>query len=124
MGIASKGPRIALRELRRGCTVSGQEFSRIDRELVFRELSGVDSVVTSFDPNTPLKGSTSTSYTTQKPCKESSRLLDLLPGNYTLNSFKNQHYSRKTCSLRRIHLPSNYSGINLDAVRFPCGILR
>ncbi|WZZ86306.1 hypothetical protein YC2023_114885 [Brassica napus] len=55
----------------------------------------IDSVVTSFDPNPPLKGSTSTSYTTQKPCKESSRLLDLLPGNYTLNSFKNQHYSRK-----------------------------
>ncbi|KAH0863297.1 hypothetical protein HID58_080508 [Brassica napus] len=25
MGIASKGPRIVLRELRRGCTVSGQE---------------------------------------------------------------------------------------------------
>ncbi|KAF3564147.1 hypothetical protein DY000_02014600 [Brassica cretica] len=46
MGIASKGPRIVLRELRRGCTVSGQEFSRIDRELVLRELSGIDSVVT------------------------------------------------------------------------------
>uniref|UniRef100_A0A0D3DL54 Uncharacterized protein n=1 Tax=Brassica oleracea var. oleracea TaxID=109376 RepID=A0A0D3DL54_BRAOL len=27
MGIASKGPRIALRELRRGCTVSGQKVS-------------------------------------------------------------------------------------------------
>ncbi|KAF2618101.1 hypothetical protein F2Q68_00038950 [Brassica cretica] len=51
MGIASKGPRIVLRELRRGCTVSGQEFSRIDRELVFRKLSGIDSVVTGFDPN-------------------------------------------------------------------------
>ncbi|WZZ48957.1 hypothetical protein YC2023_049064 [Brassica napus] len=25
MGIASKGPRIVLRELRRGCTASGQE---------------------------------------------------------------------------------------------------
>ncbi|WZZ86305.1 hypothetical protein YC2023_114884 [Brassica napus] len=68
--------------------------------------------------------STSTSYITQKPCKESSRLLDLLPGNYILNSFKNQHYSRKTCILRRIHLPSNHSGINLDAVRFPSGSLR
>ncbi|KAF2574880.1 hypothetical protein F2Q70_00002927 [Brassica cretica] len=77
MGIASKGPRIVLRELRRGCTVSGQErgssspmgevtsarvvlahgrgdlgavhprrWARIDRELVLRELSGIDSVVT------------------------------------------------------------------------------
>ncbi|KAF3574795.1 hypothetical protein F2Q69_00059724 [Brassica cretica] len=45
MGIASKGPRIVLRELSRGCTVSGQEFSRIDRESVFWELSGIDSVV-------------------------------------------------------------------------------
>ncbi|KAF2596574.1 hypothetical protein F2Q68_00010852 [Brassica cretica] len=124
MGIASKGPRIVLRELRRGCTVSGQErdetrvlrpraqglcygnldedarfwdgrsvlangrgdlgagrprprargevtsvetvlaydrdliqtdplldITRIDRELVFQELSGIDSVVTGFDPN-------------------------------------------------------------------------
>ncbi|KAF2571273.1 hypothetical protein F2Q70_00004794 [Brassica cretica] len=57
MGIASKGPRIVLRELRRGCTVSGREvgprpWARIDRELVFRELSGIDSVVTRFDLNT------------------------------------------------------------------------
>ncbi|WZZ86309.1 hypothetical protein YC2023_114888 [Brassica napus] len=68
--------------------------------------------------------STSTSYITQKPCKESSRLLDLLPRNYILNSFKNQHYSSKTCILRRIHRPSNYSSIDLDAVRFPCSSLR
>ncbi|KAF3579601.1 hypothetical protein DY000_02031401 [Brassica cretica] len=80
MGIASKGPRIVLRELRRGCTVSGgrsssmgevtsvrvvlvhgrgdlgagrpRPWARIDRELVFRELSGIDSAVTGFDPNT------------------------------------------------------------------------
>ncbi|KAF2571756.1 hypothetical protein F2Q70_00002388 [Brassica cretica] len=56
MGIAFKGPRIALWELRRGYMVSGQEvgprpWTRIDRELGFRELSGIDSVVTGFDPN-------------------------------------------------------------------------
>ncbi|XP_013635063.1 PREDICTED: uncharacterized protein LOC106340765 [Brassica oleracea var. oleracea] len=71
-----------------------------------------------------LKGSPSTSSTTQERFKESSRLLDLLLRDYTLNSFKNQHYSIKTGVLRRIHLPSNYSGINLDAVRFRCGSLR
>ncbi|KAF2598378.1 hypothetical protein F2Q68_00008436 [Brassica cretica] len=83
MGIASKGPRIVLRELRRGCKVLGQEvgprpwargevtsvetvlaYDRdliqtdplldipwINQELVFRELSDIDSVVTGFDPN-------------------------------------------------------------------------
>ncbi|CAF2038967.1 hypothetical protein BRARA_I01202 [Brassica rapa] len=71
-----------------------------------------------------LKGSTSTSSTTQEPFKESSRLLDLLLRDYILNSFKNQHYSVKTGVVRHIHLPSNYSGINLDAVRFRCGSFR
>ncbi|KAF2571270.1 hypothetical protein F2Q70_00004797 [Brassica cretica] len=69
MGIASKGPRIVLRELSRGCTVLGREtvvaydrdliqtyplldIPRTDRELVFRELSGIDSVVTGSDLNT------------------------------------------------------------------------
>ncbi|KAG5382865.1 hypothetical protein IGI04_034335, partial [Brassica rapa subsp. trilocularis] len=68
-------------------------------------------------------------YTTQKPCKESSRLLDLLPGNYTLNSFKNQHYSCKTCILRRsrvavssdVELNSQNFHIGLGAILEPCG---
>ncbi|CAF1719786.1 unnamed protein product [Brassica oleracea] len=55
---------------------------------------------------------------------ESSRLLDLLLRDYILNSFKNQHYSVKTGVVRHFHLPSNYSGINLDAVRFRCGSFR
>ncbi|CAN7120630.1 hypothetical protein BRARA_K01106 [Brassica rapa] len=71
-----------------------------------------------------LKGSPSTSSTTQERFKGSSKLLDLLLRDYTLNSFKNQHYTIKTGVLRRIHLPSNYSGINLDAIRFRCGSLR
>lgn len=74
-----------------------------------------------------LEGSTTTTTTTtttQEPLNESSRLLDLLLRDYTLNSFKNQHYSIKTGVLRRIHLPSNYSGIKIDAVRFRCGSLR
>ncbi|CAH2048092.1 unnamed protein product [Thlaspi arvense] len=76
-----------------------------------------------------LEGSTSTSTTTtttttQEPFNESSRLLDLLLRDYTLNSFKNQHSSIKTGVLRRIHLPYNFSGINVDAVRFRCGSLR
>ncbi|KAJ4902079.1 hypothetical protein Rs2_16030 [Raphanus sativus] len=71
-----------------------------------------------------LNGSPFTNRTTQEPFKESSRLLDLLLRDYTLNSFKNQHYSIKTGVVRHIHLPSNYSGINLDAVRFRCGSLR
>lgn len=68
-----------------------------------------------------LEGSTSI---TQEAINESSRLLDFILRDYTLNSFKNQHYSIKTGVLRRVHLPSNYSGINLDAVRFRCGSLR
>ncbi|ESQ29085.1 hypothetical protein EUTSA_v10023570mg [Eutrema salsugineum] len=68
-----------------------------------------------------LEGSTST---TQEPFNESSRLLDLILRDYTLNSFKNQHNSIKTGLLRRVHLPSNYSGVKLDAVRFRCGSLR
>ncbi|KAF8053945.1 hypothetical protein N665_1360s0006 [Sinapis alba] len=71
-----------------------------------------------------LKGSPFTSRITKEPFNESSRLLDLLLRDYTLNSFKNQHYSIKTGVVRHIHLPSNFSGINLDAVRFRCGSLR
>ncbi|CAN7017405.1 unnamed protein product, partial [Brassica rapa subsp. trilocularis] len=71
-----------------------------------------------------LKGSPSTSSITQERFKGSSKLLDLLLRDYTLNSFKNQHYTIKTGVLRRIHLPYNYSGINLDAIRFRCGSLR
>lgn len=71
-----------------------------------------------------LEGLNSTTSTTQEPFNESSRLLDLLLRDYTLNFFKNQHNSIKTGVLRHVHLPSNYSGIKLDAVRFRCGSLR
>ncbi|KAF3595720.1 hypothetical protein DY000_02023960 [Brassica cretica] len=56
MGIASKGPRIVLRELRRGCTVSGQErdetwvlrpkarglcYGNLDEDARFRDMRSV-----------------------------------------------------------------------------------
>ncbi|CAE5962355.1 unnamed protein product [Arabidopsis arenosa] len=73
-----------------------------------------------------LEGSTSstTTTTTQEALNESSRLLDLILRDYTLNFFKNQRYSIKTGVPRRVHLPSNYSDIKIDAVRFRCGSLR
>ncbi|CAA7058997.1 unnamed protein product [Microthlaspi erraticum] len=93
--------------------------------LSFPYLQLITIIIFSFLPS-HLEGLTSTTSTTttQEPFNESSRLLDLLLRDYTLNFFKNQHNSIKTGVLRRVHLPSNYSGIKLDAVRFRCGSLR
>ncbi|CAN8240692.1 unnamed protein product [Cochlearia groenlandica] len=71
-----------------------------------------------------LEGLTSTStITTQEPLNISSTLVDLILRDYTLNTFNNNQQI-KTGSLQHIHLPSNFSGVKLDAVRFRCGSLR
>ncbi|XP_010546051.1 PREDICTED: uncharacterized protein LOC104818249 [Tarenaya hassleriana] len=56
------------------------------------------------------------------PLIESSKLLDLLIRDYTFKSLRK--HSIKTGVLRPVHLPSNYSGITVDTVRFRCGSLR
>ncbi|KAH8513519.1 hypothetical protein Peur_057311 [Populus x canadensis] len=52
---------------------------------------------------------------------KSARLLDLLIRDYTL---KSSGVRFKTGMVHTVHLPANFSGIKVDAVRFRCGSLR
>ncbi|XP_010455612.1 PREDICTED: uncharacterized protein LOC104737202 [Camelina sativa] len=52
---------------------------------------------------------------------ESTHLLDLMIRDYTIRNF-NIHF--KTGTIQKIHLPSNFSSIDIATARFRCGSLR
>ncbi|XP_019087249.1 PREDICTED: uncharacterized protein LOC104748596 [Camelina sativa] len=52
---------------------------------------------------------------------ESAHLLDLMIRDYTIRNF-NIHF--KTGTIQKIHLPSNFSSIDIATARFRCGSLR
>lgn len=52
---------------------------------------------------------------------QSTRLLDLMIRDYTIRNFK---LNLNTGTIQKIHLPSNFSGIDIDTVKLRCGSLR
>ncbi|XP_010433974.1 PREDICTED: uncharacterized protein LOC104718016 [Camelina sativa] len=52
---------------------------------------------------------------------QSTHLLDLMIRDYTIRNFK---LSLNTGVTQKIHLPSNFSGIDIDTVKLRCGSLR
>ncbi|GFP86490.1 hypothetical protein PHJA_000792800 [Phtheirospermum japonicum] len=71
----------------------------------------------------------SPSFSTLQPSKpektqelESARILDPIITNYTFQSHETTNF--KTGELHTINLPSNLSGINVDAIRLRCGSLQ
>ncbi|KAF2313200.1 hypothetical protein GH714_009731 [Hevea brasiliensis] len=52
---------------------------------------------------------------------KSARLLDLVIRDYT---FKSYDINNKTGIIHTVHLPANFSGIEVDTVKFRCGSLR
>ncbi|KAM7491321.1 hypothetical protein LguiA_034242 [Lonicera macranthoides] len=53
---------------------------------------------------------------------KSARLLDLVIRDYTFQTYGSNYF--KTGKFHPIHLPSNFSGIKVDTIRFRCGSLR
>ncbi|CAH8391982.1 unnamed protein product [Eruca vesicaria subsp. sativa] len=52
---------------------------------------------------------------------QSTRLLDLMIRDYTIRNYK---LNLNTGTIQKIHLPSNFSGIDIDTVKLRCGSLR